>query len=92
MRDGNSVLLVDTEQHLRLLVAEEVDQAVMQAAIARARRQGDVFKADFTQDRRDRIATPSHGRVALLHWLFDSFHPCPIAATGTWTGVAAATL
>src|SRR6185437_6404056 len=64
---------------------EEVDQAVMQAAIARARRQSDVFEAGFAQDRRDRIAAPSHGTVALLQRLFDSFHPCPTAATGTWT-------
>ena len=36
LRDGDGVLLVQTQQHPRILVAEIIDDAVVQAAIARA--------------------------------------------------------
>ena len=49
VRDGDRVLLVQAEQHLRLLVAEIVDQAVVQAAIAGARIERDIFDAGCAQ-------------------------------------------
>src|SRR5262249_15795750 len=42
----DSVLLVGADHHLRRLVAEIVDEAVMEAAIARAGHKDDIFDAE----------------------------------------------
>ena len=56
VRDGDGALLVQAEQHLRRRIAEVVDEAVVQAAIARARRQRDVGDVEHAQRVGDDIA------------------------------------
>src|SRR5260221_223532 len=50
--------LVQTEQHLRLFVAEVIDDAVVQAAVARARIERQIRNVERTQHGSDRIAAP----------------------------------
>ena len=52
MRDRDRALLVQAEQHLGL-VAEIIDEAVMQAAEARARRQRDIVEVHLPQHFRE---------------------------------------
>ena len=40
--DGDGGLLVQAKQHLRLGIAEIIDNAVVQSAVARARRERDI--------------------------------------------------
>ncbi len=56
MRDRNSVFLVQAQQHLRLHVADVVDQAVVQAAVTGSGIQGDERNAQRAQGVRDDIA------------------------------------
>ena len=52
MGDGDGCFLVQTEQHLRLRIAEIIDDAVVQAAIARAGRQRDIGDVERAAARR----------------------------------------
>ena len=63
MRHCDGVLLVQTQQHLRVAVAEEVDEAVMQAAIGCAGIERDIGNVKLTQHQRDRIAPPIIARL-----------------------------
>ncbi len=56
MRDGDGVLLVQAQQHLRALVAEVVDQAVVQSAKAGAGIDGDIGDVERAQRFGDSIA------------------------------------
>ena len=47
--DGDRGFLVQAEQHLRLRIAEIIDDAVVQAAIARARRERDIGNVERAQ-------------------------------------------
>ena len=56
VRDRDGVFLVQTQQHLRRGVAEEIDEAVVQAAIARAGIQCNVRNVERAKRRRDDVA------------------------------------
>ena len=56
VRDRDRGLLVQAEQHLRLLVAEEVDDAVVQPAVARAGIERDVGNVERAQRLGDDVA------------------------------------
>ena len=56
VRDRDRGFLVQAEDHLRLLVAEEVDDGVVQAAIARARIERDIRNVERTQRLGDDVA------------------------------------
>ncbi len=62
VRDGDGALLVQAEQHLRPLVAEVIDDAVVEAAIAGARIERDVGHAGGAQRVGRDIAAES-GRI-----------------------------
>ena len=49
LRNGNRMFLMQADQHLRIAVAEVIDHAVMQAAIARARRQRNIAQVKAAQ-------------------------------------------
>ncbi len=55
-RDG--VLLVQAEQHLRIAVAEQIDEAVVQAAIGGAGVQRNIGDVELAQHQRDRVRAP----------------------------------
>ena len=61
VRERHRMFLVDAQQQLRTLVAEIVDQAVVQAAIARAGRERDVGDFQRAQHLRHRVAAPCGG-------------------------------
>ena len=65
--DRDRSFFVHREHHLRAAVAEVVDDAVVQSAIARARHQRDVRNADLAQHRGDRVAAPELGGLARRH-------------------------
>ncbi len=56
MRDRDRRLLMQAEQHLRLLVAEEVDDRIVQPAIARARIERDIGNIERAQRLSDDVA------------------------------------
>ena len=56
VRDRDRRLFVQAEQHLRLLVAEEVDDAVVQAAVARAGIERDIGNIERAQRFGDDVA------------------------------------
>jgi hypothetical protein len=56
--DRHGCLLVQAEQHLRALVAEVVDDAVMESPVARPRIQCEKRDIERTQHRGDGVATP----------------------------------
>ncbi len=58
MGERDRGLLVQAKQHLRPLVAEVVDDAVVKAAIARARVQRQIRDVQRAQHRRDAVAAP----------------------------------
>ena len=62
--DGDRRLLVEREQHRGVAVAQVVDQAVVEAAVARPRVEGDPAQVEAAQQRGDGIAAPPHGRGA----------------------------
>ncbi len=61
MRNGDGRFLVQAQQHLRFLVAEEIDQAVVQAAIARPRIERDIGQVERAQRLGDDVAAESGG-------------------------------
>ena len=63
VRDRDRVLLVQTQQHLRVAVAEQVDEAVVQPAIGGAGVQRDIGQVKFAQHQRDRVAAPVIARL-----------------------------
>ncbi len=56
MRDRDRTLLVEAEQHLRRIVAEIIDEAVMQPAVARAGIERDVGDVERPQRIGDDVA------------------------------------
>ena len=62
MRDGDGGFLVQAEQHLRLRIAEIIDDAVVQPAIARARRERDIGDVERAQRVGDHVAAEA-GRI-----------------------------
>src|SRR5271167_1644697 len=56
---GYRTLLVQAQQHARTPVAEIIDEAVMQAAIARSRVERDIGYVEFADRRGDRVAAPN---------------------------------
>ena len=62
LRDRDRAFLVQAQQHLRLLVAEIIDEAVVQAAIARARIERDIGDVELAQRLGDDVAAEA-GRV-----------------------------
>ena len=56
--DGDRAFLVQTEQHLRRLVAQEVDDRIVQPAIARAGIEREIGNVERAQHRRDAVAAP----------------------------------
>ncbi len=56
LRDRNRAFLVQAQQHLRPLVAEDVHEAVVQAAIARPGIERQVRYAERANRQRDRVA------------------------------------
>ena len=61
VRDRHRRLLVQAEDHLRLLVAEEVDDRVVQAAIARAGIERDIRDIERAQRLGDDVAAKGRG-------------------------------
>ena len=60
--DGDGGFLVQAEQHLRLRIAEIIDDAVVQPAIARTRRKRDIGDVEGAQRVGDHVAAEA-GRV-----------------------------
>ena len=58
MRDRHRGFLVQAEQHLRPLVAEVIDDAVVQPAVARAGIEREIGNVERAQHRRDAVAAP----------------------------------
>ena len=56
--DRHRVLLVQAQEHLRFGVAEQVDQAVVQAAIRGAGVERDIGQANLPEHQRHHIAAP----------------------------------
>ncbi len=56
VRDGDRGLLVQAQQHLRAGIADMVDQAVMQTAIARAWIERDIWNIEIAQRLGDHVA------------------------------------
>ena len=71
MRDRDRAFLVQAEQHLRPLVAEIIDQRVMQAAIARARIERDIGNVEGAQRFGDHVAAEASRVAARRHRTFD---------------------
>jgi len=65
VRDRDRVVLVQAQEDAGLLVAEMIDDAVVQPAIARARIEADVADAAAAQHLRRDIAAPGHLVVGL---------------------------
>ncbi len=63
MRDRDRVVLVQAQQHAGPLVAEMIDQAVVQPAIARARIEAHIWNAEPAQHLRRDVAAPRDGVV-----------------------------
>src|SRR5204863_874329 len=57
LRDRDRMLFVQTEQHLRSRIAEEIDETVVETAIARAGIERDVRNAERAERRRDDVTT-----------------------------------
>jgi hypothetical protein len=68
MRDGDRAFLMQAEQHLRPLVAEVVDQAVVQAAIAGARIERDIGDVERAQRIGHHVAAETGGIDAGRSW------------------------
>ena len=62
--DGDRVLLVQTGNHLRILVAQVVHQTVVEPTVARSRDQRDVLEIQLAGHRRHHVAAPAHFRAA----------------------------
>ena len=58
MGDGDGAFLVQRQQHLRAFIAQPVDQAVMQAAIARAGIERHIGNVERAQQIGHGIAAP----------------------------------
>ena len=71
MRQRHRTLLVQAQQHARPAIAEVVDEAVVQAAIARARVQCDIGDVEFADRRGDRVAAPDLVRRRARQWPVD---------------------
>ncbi len=71
VRDRDRMVLVQAEQNAGLRVAEMVDQAVVQPAIARARVEADIGDAGAAQHLRGDVAAPGHLAVGLTRGLVD---------------------
>ena len=82
VRERDRALLVHAQQELRPRVAEMVDEAVVQAAEARAGRQRDVGNLERAQKLRDRIAAPAGGDLN-LRWVADRVVHARLGMTGT---------
>src|SRR5579875_1740961 len=67
--DRDRMLLMQTQEHLGVLVAEIVDDTVVQPAVACTRDERRVPKIELTQDGGDRIAAPTHLHLRLDHSL-----------------------
>jgi len=81
MRDGHGVLLVQAQQHLRVAVAEMVDEAVVQPAETGAWVQGHEWDAERAYDLRHAIAAiEGAARFARLRTL-DGAGVVPAAST-----------
>src|SRR5262249_2570435 len=85
VRDSDRVILVHAQQDRRHLVAEMIDEAVVQTAIAGARVEADIADAEAAQHLRGDVAAPADGfvdlalRRILKHWrLFDSCYRRPL--------------
>ena len=63
MRNRNGMLLVQTQQHLRVAVAEQVDKAVVEAAIGGAGVERDIGQIELAQHHRHRVAAPIIARL-----------------------------
>ena len=67
VRDRDRVLLVQADEHFRVTIAEIVDEAVVQAAIARSGHQRDVAQVEPPQHLGDRVRAPAEPGVGLAH-------------------------
>ena len=82
VRDRDGVLLVEAEQHLRPLVAEVVDEAVVQPAEARARIERDVGDVERAQRLGDRVAAEQRAGRARVGRALDRGGACLDAKPG----------
>ncbi len=64
--DGDGMFLVQANQHLRVVVAEIVDDGIVEAAIAGAGHQGHVLEVTLARHLGDGVGDPAHARVAEL--------------------------
>jgi hypothetical protein len=75
VRDRDRVLLVQAQQHLRVAVAEQVYEAVVQPAIGGARVERDIRKIELAQHQRDGVAAPVIPRFVGQDRLLDAARP-----------------
>src|SRR5579864_5099897 len=70
------MILVQAQDDAGILVAEMVDQAVVEAAIARAGIEADVANAELPQHLRGDVAAPSHAAVGLSFHFIETHALC----------------
>ncbi len=71
VRDRDGGFLVQAQQHLRPLVAEVIDQRIVQAAVARARIERDIVDVECAQGFGDRVASKARGVTARTERTFE---------------------
>jgi hypothetical protein len=70
VRDGDRGFLVQAEQHLWPLIAEVIDDAVVEAPVARAGVEREIRNVERAQHRGDRIASPDFRGRRNPDWAF----------------------
>src|SRR5580692_3029943 len=83
------MVLVQAQDDAGILVAEMIDQAVVKAAIARARVEADILDAETPQHLRRNIAAPGHAAIGVS---FQSVETHAQATPSMQTGVAGASI
>ena len=69
--DRNRMLFMQADDHLRIFVAQIIDDAVVKAAIARARDEGDIFEVEPAGHFGNHVAAPLHLRFSQILWPVD---------------------
>src|SRR5205823_7624068 len=80
MRDRDGVLFMQAQEHLRVAVAEQIDEAVMEPAIGGAGVERDIGQVELAQHQRDGVAAPIVARLVGQHRPLEATRPrCVVA-------------
>src|SRR5262245_38695867 len=69
--DGNRMLFVQADDHLRIFIAQIVDDTVVESPVARAGHESNIFEVEPAGHFRDHIAAPLHLRLSKVLWPVD---------------------